>query len=145
GPHDRDDVVPWNFILPMSVDTDRLAEELPKMMKQAVPKVEAGNFRKDSTLNHYGLKADILKEGQGGNYWIIAGGDVVLFASSQVPAAERDAWNPLFDQVMASLQITRDEELQMRKLAIEVLLQLRKRHPDEEVEFDEKGIRGRNR
>jgi uncharacterized protein YtpQ (UPF0354 family) len=46
---------------------------------------------------------------------------------------------------MASLQITRDEQLVMRKLANEVLLQLRNRHPDQEFEFDEKGIRGKNR
>ena len=127
GPHDRDDVGLWISIMPMSLDTDRLAEELPKILEQALPKVEAGNFRKDPTLHHHGLKADILKEGQGGHYWIIAGGDVVLFASSQVPAAERDLWNPPFDQLMASLQITRDEELLMRKLANDVLLQLRKR------------------
>jgi hypothetical protein len=40
-------------------------------------------------LRHYGVKADVRTEGEGGHYWLIAGGDVVLFASSQVPAAER--------------------------------------------------------
>lgn len=145
GPHDRDDVGLWISIMPMSLDTDRLADELPKIMTQALPKAEAGNLRKDPTLRHYGLKADITKDGQGGHYWMIAGGDVVLFASTQVPTAERDVWNPPFEQVMASLQITRDEELVMRKLANEVLLQLRKRHPEEEFEFDDKGIRGRSR
>lgn len=145
GPHDRDNVGLWISIMPMSLDTDRLAEELPKIMQQAVPKFEASEFRKDATLHHYGLKADILKEGEGGHYWIIAGGDVVLFASSQVPAAEREVWNPPFEQVMTSLQITRDEQLLMRKLATEVLKELRQRHPEQEFEFDEKGIRGRNR
>src|SRR6266853_358863 len=58
GPHDRDDVGLWISIMPMSLDTDRLAEELPKIMQQALPKAESGNFRKDPTLNHYGLKAD---------------------------------------------------------------------------------------
>src|SRR5260370_32840579 len=53
GPHDRDDVGLWISIMPMSLDTERLAEELPKLMEQAVPKVEAGNFRKDPTLHHY--------------------------------------------------------------------------------------------
>jgi uncharacterized protein YtpQ (UPF0354 family) len=145
GPHDRDDVGLWISIMPMSLDTERLSDELPKIMQQAVPKFEASDFRQDETLRHYGLKADILKEGEGGHYWIIAGGDVVLFASSQVPKAERDMWNPPFERVMASLQITRDEELLMRKLANEVLQQLRKRHPEEDFQFDEKGIRGRNR
>jgi len=144
GPHERDDVGLWISILPMSLDTDRLSEDLPKLAREALP-FEGGNLRRDSTLRHFALTADALKEGEGGRYWIIAGGDVVLFASSQVPAAERHVWNPVFEQVMASLEITREEELFGRKLANEVLELLRLRHPDQDFEFDEKGIRGRNR
>jgi uncharacterized protein YtpQ (UPF0354 family) len=145
GPHERDDVGLWISIMPVSVDTDRLADELPQIMSQALPKFEAGDLRRDPTLRHYGLKADMHKEGEGGHYWIIAGGDVVLFASSQVPIAERDVWNPPFEQLMASLQITRDDELFLRKLTNEVLEILRQRHPDQDFQLDEKGIRGRNR
>ncbi len=144
GPHDRDDVGLWISIMPVSVDTERLAEDLPQLMRQAIPSAEAGDFRHDATLRHYGLRADMHKEGQGGHYWIIAGGDVVLFASSQVPVAERDTWNPAFEQLMASLQITRENELVLRRVANEVLVQLRKRHPEQDFEFDDKGIRGRN-
>src|SRR6266478_3110943 len=111
GPHERDDVGLWISIMPMSIDTERLVDDLPKLMEQSLSKQEASNLRRDEMLRHYGLKADIQKEGQGGHYWIVAGGDVVLFASSQVPVAERDIWNPPFDRVMESLQITRDEEL----------------------------------
>jgi uncharacterized protein YtpQ (UPF0354 family) len=144
GPHDRDDVGLWISIMPMSVDTDRLTEELPRLMGDALRQAEAGHLRPDPTLRHHGLKADMLKEGQGGHYWILAGGDVVLFASSQVPAAERDVWNPPFERLMASLQITRDAELLKIKVAGEVLAQLRKRYPDQEFKLDEKGIRGRD-
>jgi uncharacterized protein YtpQ (UPF0354 family) len=143
GPRDRDDVGLWISILPMSVDTDRLAEDLPKLMREALPKFEAENLRPDPTLRHHGLKADIRKDGQGGHYWIVAGGDVVLFASSQVPEGERDNWNPPFDRLMESVQITRDDELLMRRVANEVLVALRERNPEEEFEFDGKGIRGR--
>jgi uncharacterized protein YtpQ (UPF0354 family) len=145
GPHDRDDVGLWISILPASVDTDKLAEELPNLMRQALPPTQAGELQRDPTLQHYGLKADMRKEGEGGHYWIVAGGDVVLFASSQVPAAERDVWNPPFEKLMASLRITRDEELLARKLSIELLEELRKRHPDQDYQLDEKGIRGKNR
>src|SRR5262249_52232677 len=144
GPHERDDVGLWISIMPVSIDTDRLADDLPKLMEQSLSKHETSNLRRDETLRHHGLKADIQKEGQGGHYWIVAGGDVVLFASSQVPVAERDTWNPMFDRLMASLQITREDALLMRKVANEVLQQLRKRHPDQEFEFDDKGIRGKN-
>src|SRR5947209_2281096 len=144
GPHERDDVGLWISIMPMSVDTNRLVEDLPKLMEQALEKSEAANLRPDSTLRQYGLKADITKEGEGGHYWIVAGGDVVLFASSQVPAAERGEWDPPFDRLMASLEITRDDELVKIQIANDVLARLREKHPDQEFEFDEKGIRGKN-
>jgi uncharacterized protein YtpQ (UPF0354 family) len=144
GPHDRDDVGLWISIMPASIDTDRLAQDLPELMKQVMAKSEAGEARFDPTLHHHAMVADMLKEGQGGHYWIIAGGDVVLFASSQVPAAERGEWNPPFQKLMASVQITRDKQLLLRQVANEVLLKLRELQPDQEFEFDGKGIRGKN-
>ncbi len=145
GPHERDDVGLWISLMPVSVDTERLADELPKILTQVLPQMEGGDVRRDPTLRHYGVKADVHKEGEGGHYWLIAGGDVVLFASSQVPAAERHVWNPPFERLMATLEITRDEELALRQLANEVLAQLREQHPEEDFRHDEKGIRGRNR
>jgi uncharacterized protein YtpQ (UPF0354 family) len=130
--------------MPMSVDTERLADDLPQLMAQSVPQFEAGDLRQDPTLRHFGLKADIAKDGEGGHYWFMADGDVVLFASSQVPAAERDSWNPPFEQLMASLQITRDEELFRRKLINEVLVFLREKHPEQDFQEDEQGIRGQD-
>jgi uncharacterized protein YtpQ (UPF0354 family) len=145
GPHDRDDVGLWISLMPVSVDSERMADDLPKLLEQVLPSAEGGNIRRDPTLRHYGVKADVLKDGEGGHYWLIAGGDVVLFASSQLPAAERDVWNPAFDNLMASLEITRDEELALRKLTNDVLKLLRRRHPEQDFRADERGIRGRNR
>ncbi len=145
GPHERDDIGLWISVLPMSVDTDRLADELPKILDLAMPQMQGGNVRPDPSLRHHAIKADMQKEGEGGHYWIIAGGDVVLFVSTQVPAAEREAWNPTFDRLMASLEITREEELELRRLTGEVLTQLRQRHPEEDFQAAENGIRGRNR
>jgi uncharacterized protein YtpQ (UPF0354 family) len=145
GPHERDDVGLWISLMPVSVDSDRLADELPKILDQVLPHMEGGNVRRDPTLRHYGVKADVHKEGEGGHYWLIAGGDVVLFASTQVPTAERHIWNPTFEHVMATLEITRDEELALRQLTNEVLTLLRQQNPEQDFEPDEKGIRGRNR
>src|SRR5262249_24845792 len=62
GPHERADVGLWFSLLPVSADTDRLAEDLPKLMQQAMPQMAASNLRPDPTLRHHGLKADIRKE-----------------------------------------------------------------------------------
>src|SRR5688500_11707484 len=64
GPHERDDVGLWISIMPMSLDTDDIGAHLPKLMKQVMDKSEAGNIRKDEKLQHYGLRADNLKEGE---------------------------------------------------------------------------------
>ncbi len=144
GPHERDDVGLWISIMPMSVDTARMTEDLPKLMQQSLPVADSGPIRRDESLRDFALKADILKEGQAGHYWIIAGGDLVLFASSQVPVAERDEWNPAFARLLASLEITRDDELLFRQLANDVLEQLSERYPDQDFKHDEKGIRGKN-
>jgi uncharacterized protein YtpQ (UPF0354 family) len=46
---------------------------------------------------------------------------------------------------MATLEITRDEELALRQLTNEVLVLLRKRYPKQHFQLDKKGIRGHNR
>lgn len=143
GPKDRDDVGLWISIMPMSLDTSKLAEHLPKMFTEALVKSESANLRVDPTLRHYGLTADMTKEGEAGHYWIVAGGDVVLFASSQVPTAERDLWNPPFHHLMTTLQITREDELLMRQVANDVLARLQEKHPDQEFTFEGNTIRGK--
>lgn len=136
GPHERDDVGLWISIMPISVDTERIAEDLQMLFQKSLPDTAAANLRKDPTLNHFGLVAEQIKEGEGGHYWILAGGDVVLFASSQVPAAEKDIWNPPFFKLMSSLQITRENELLMRKVANDIIAKLQAKHPDEKFEFE---------
>ncbi len=142
GPHERDDVGLWISVMAMRIDSEKLNEELPNLMRQALDKFEATNCRRDPTLHHHGLVADVAREGEGGHYWILTGGGVVLFASSQVPAGERDVWNPPFQQLMASLLILRDDQL-LVEVAGEVLSRLRKRYPEQEFEFDGDTIRGR--
>jgi uncharacterized protein YtpQ (UPF0354 family) len=141
GPYERNDVGLWLSILPMSVDTDRIIEDMPELIK-SLPKMEATEFRRDTSHRHFCLKADMTKEGEAGHYWLLAGGDVVLFASTQVPPAEAETWNPPFEKLIYSIRITRDEELFYRRLSVEVLEKLRAKHPEEDFKIDEKGIRG---
>src|SRR5437763_1601166 len=68
------------------------------------------------------------------------------FASSQVPVAERDVWNPPFLKLMASLLITREDQLFQRQVANEVLAELCKTHPEQDFKFESADkIRGRDR
>jgi uncharacterized protein YtpQ (UPF0354 family) len=144
GPYERDNVGLWITIMPMSIDTDRIVADLPGLFDQALSNQGAANIREVPGLRHHCLQADVTSDGHGGHFWILAGGDLVLFASSQVPAAERETWNPLFERLTRGLQVTRDEELLLRKVGIEVLEQLRRQVPDQDYEFDETGLRGRS-
>lgn len=144
GPRERDDVGLWVSIMPASLDTDRIVDDLPKLFEQSLQDQGAVDVRRAEEMRHFCLQADATAGGQGGRYWILAGGDLVLFASSQLPAGERDEWIPLFERLMRSLKITRDEELMLRKVGVEVLQQLREKCPEQEYEFDDKGIRGKD-
>ena len=144
GPHERDDVGLWISILPVSVDSTKIQDDLPRLMEQTVDTTESANLRRDPSLKHFGLIADMTKEDQGGNYWLVTGGDLVLFASTDVPPAERDQWNPAFFKMMASLQITRDAELLSRQIANDVLFRMREKHPDEDYKFDNNNIKGKS-
>jgi uncharacterized protein YtpQ (UPF0354 family) len=145
GPHERNDVGLWISIMPYSIDADQIASELPKILAQSGDESHWVNLRRDTTLKEIGYKADSATESEGGNFWVIAGGDVLLFVSTQVPPAEREVWNPPFERLMASLDITRDKELFLRRVAADVLDELRERYPDQDFQFDEKGLRGKNR
>jgi uncharacterized protein YtpQ (UPF0354 family) len=144
GPRERDNVGLWISILPFQVDTDRLLADLRGLFQQAMAQAAVTNIREDRSLRHFALKADITSPGQGGYYWIVAGGDVVLLASTQVPAEERDAWNPIFDRVMTSLLITREDDLAKLKVTNALLVRLRERFPDQEYEYDSGVIRGQD-
>lgn len=143
GPRDRDDVGLWISIIPASVDADRFNEELPRMFEESLAQSESANIRRDTSLQHHCMKADMTGEGQGGHFWLIAGGDLVLFASSQVPVAERELWTGPFDRLMQSLEITRERELLLRRIGDDVLMLLQEKHPDEEYHWEEQAIRGR--
>lgn len=143
GPRNRDDVGLWISIIPASLDTDRLNEELPRLFEESLAHSEAANIRRDPSLRHHCMKADMAGAGQAGHYWLVAGGDLVLFASSQVPAAEREPWTDRFDRLMKSLEITRERELLLQKVGNEVLELLQEKHPDEDYHWDDQSIRGR--
>src|ERR1700756_2411242 len=47
GPHERDDVGLWISLMPVSVDSDRMAEGLPQILDQVLPRMGGGNIRSD--------------------------------------------------------------------------------------------------
>jgi len=136
GPRDRDDVGLWISIMPLHFDTDRLTDDLGRLFEQSIAKANARDLRRDATLRHLAFKADRTEDEEGGHYWIVAGGDLVLFISTQVPSAERGTWNPRLERLMATLEITRDEELIAFKVTNAVMAELKDRFPEQNYEFD---------
>ena len=143
GPHDRDDVGLWISLMPFTLDTDRLADDLPQLFEKSLARAQVANIRRDTSLRHTAMKADMTDPEEGGHYWIVAGGDIVLFASTQVPPAERDVWTGPFDRLMASLHITRDRALAKLKLVQALLPKLEERFPDQDYEYEDGALRGK--
>ena len=145
GPRDRDDVGLWISILPVRVDTNELRANLGEIFAQAMGEGQFTRIRQDRSLGHFAFKADSTASGNAGHYWLVAGGDVVLFASSQVPAGERDVWTEAFDRVMASLQISREDELSDLRVTHALVRRLREHLPGQEWAWYGRAIRGRDR
>lgn len=144
GPYERDNVALWISILPARVNTEEIGDDLSDIFHESLRMCDAINLREDRSLLHTAMKADNSQEGQGGHYWIVAGGDLMLFASSQVPVDERDEWNREFNRLMASLKITRQTELLILKTAARVLEGLSERYPDEDYALDGDRILGKS-
>lgn len=142
GPKDRDDVGLWITILPFRLDTDELVGALPRLFSDSLGHGSAINVRRDPSLKPHAYKADVGQVGQGGHHWIVADGDLVLLATSTVPEGEVAIWNPQFDAVMRTLEVTRDEELAHHRLCVDLLEILRERYPDQDYRVDVDGIRG---
>jgi Protein of unknown function (DUF1444) len=132
GPRERDDVGLWISILPVRADTETLRADLGRLFAEALDETTWTHLHQDPSLRHFGLKADCTAPDNGGHYWLVAGGDVVLFASSQVPRAEQQQWREPLDRVMGSLEITRDDELFALKVTNALLARLQARFPGRE-------------
>jgi uncharacterized protein YtpQ (UPF0354 family) len=145
GPYERDNVALWISILPANFDTDELGEKMMQFFTDSLSELgHAANFREERAMYHQTVKADNVKEGEAGHFWMIAGGDLVLYAHSQVPAGEKEIWGPPIDRILNSLRITREKEHSRHKLLVEVLTRLREKHPERDYKLDEHGgISGR--
>ena len=147
GPHDRDDVGLWISLMPVSVDTDRLADELPRMLGQALrPDVRRGEHppRSDpAPLRRQGRCA-----GGGRGRPSLADRRRRRGALRQQPTSrprKATSGTRSSSRLLATLEITRDEELAIRQLTNEVLVHLQATTSREDFQLDEKGIRGDNR
>ena len=142
GPRDRDDVGLWISILPLRADTDALRSDLPALFEQAVGGPHVARIHQDPSLRHFALKGENTDPPRGGDFWLVAGGDVLLLASTQFPPKERDVWAGPFDLVMASLHIARDDEVLALRVTRALLERLRHQFPDHGYTFDGRHIRG---
>ncbi len=138
GPRERDDVGLWISVLPARVDTEHpeMREGLRQIFREAAGKESLADVREDPSLHHFTLKADSARPGEAGHFWVVSGGDLVLFASTQVPESARGDFERPFDQVMASLRIHRAEALQRLQLANELLRRLEERFPAQDFHYD---------
>ena len=135
GPRDRDDVGLWISILPIRVESDQVGYGLREILHQAMGSSTA-EIREDDSLRHMALTAASPEEENGGSFWLIAGGDLILLASTKFPSSERHPWKDCFARVMATSQITRDAETTELRVRRKLLERLRRQFPDAGFEIE---------
>jgi hypothetical protein len=73
--------------------------------------------------------------------WLIAAGDMVLFASTQFPESERPAWEDVFARVLGSLEVFQSEDPVALALKRKLLARLREQFPAEDFQIEGEYIR----
>jgi hypothetical protein len=140
GPRERDNVGLWISVLPVRIESELATEELGRIFQEALAG-RTTHVERDHSLRHYSLKGSTGVAGDGGSLWLVAGGRLVLFATTQFPAGERGTWEPRFAAVLASIEISgarSEAELRVTRKLVE---RLRERFPDQEFDLDGDQVR----
>jgi len=85
-------------------------------------KVESPNVRTDPTIIYSNFTADRSEPDQGGQRWFVLGADLMLGISSSCSANLKETYHPLFERMLSSLRIRREDEL----LATRIMSRIRK-------------------
>jgi hypothetical protein len=132
GPRERDDVGIWFSVFLVGVDAEGRGPDPRETLAHSLRDRPGVEIHDDRSLQHPAVSADCTDATRGGQHWLVAGGDVVLFATSEFPPAERSSWEPVFARLMQSLRITHADEALARQVLDDVLGELRRRHPEQQ-------------
>ncbi len=101
------------FRVPMPIDTEQIEKtgRFKKLATAMFAKVNSTQVRNDPTIIYSNYTANRPEDDQAGQRWFVLAADLMLGISTSCSVESKEAYLPLFERMLSSLRINRDDEL----------------------------------
>jgi uncharacterized protein YtpQ (UPF0354 family) len=126
------------FRVPLPIDTEQIEKTgcFKELAAAMFAKVDSTHVRNDPTIIYSNYTADRPEQDQAGQRWFVLAADLILGISTSCSVTKKETYIPLFERMLSSLRINRDDEL----LAIRIITRIRDAMvaalPDANVQID---------
>jgi uncharacterized protein YtpQ (UPF0354 family) len=99
-------------------------------------RIESTNVRYDPAIIYRNFKADRPEADQAGQRWFVLSADLVLGISSSCTVEEKETYYPIFERMLSTLRILRDEELLASRILSRAFQVLSAQLPQSKIEIE---------
>ncbi len=126
------------FRVPLPIDTEIIEKsgQFEQVAAAMFAKVDSVNVRNDPTIIYSNYTADRPEGEQAGQRWLVLASDLVLGISTNCPVEKRENYAPLFERMLSSLRISRDDELLATRILTRVHRAIADALPDAKVQIN---------
>ena len=129
------------FKTPLHVDSKSIREsgKWEAVAQAMFEKVGSSNVRRDPTIIYENYTADRPEPEQGGRRWFVLAADLILCISTSMAVEATEKWQPVFERMLSSLRVERDDELLAVRIINRAHAKLTSALPDAKIEV--KGLK----
>jgi len=126
------------FRCPAVIDADAILESgrWEFLAKAMFAKVNSTNVQEDPNIIYDNFMADRSEENVVGNRWFVICSDLMLGISSSCPPDRLETYQPLFERMLSSLRIYRDDELMATRVMARIQETVSEKFPDKKLKID---------
>jgi uncharacterized protein YtpQ (UPF0354 family) len=126
------------FRVPLPIDTEQIEKDgIFKQIADAMfAKVNSTDIRNDPTIIYNNYSADRPEENQAGQRWFVLAADLMLGISTNCPVEKKETYAPLFERMLSSLRINRNDEMLATQILTRVHRAITAAMPDAKLEND---------
>ncbi len=126
------------FRVPTPIDAEEIAKSghFKQLAAAMFAKVNSTGIRQDPTIIYNNYTADRPEEDQAGQRWFLLAADLILGVSTSCSVKMKETYAPLFERMLSSLRVNRDDELLASRILTRVLGAITAALPDTKIQHD---------
>lgn len=126
----------FRVTLPIDVEQIENSGRFKQIATAMFAKVESTNVRRDPTIIYSNYTADRPEENQAGQRWFVLAADLMLGISTNCTVGKKETYLPIFERMLSSLRINRDDEVLAGRILTRVLHAITAALPDSKVQHE---------